>query len=286
MKILIIGANGFLGKKAMKIFSEKNEVLGVSKFGGGGIIKLDLRDKEEIKKIIENFLPEVIFNAASIVDLEFCEKEKATAWEVIVNASLYLSELCKEKNIKFISISSDYIFSGDNSPYYEDSIAHPKSFYGFAKLAMENVIIYTNPEAIIIRPTILYGFNSLNGGDRLVIPIVNLLKEKQEIHINDFRPKYPLLIDDLVRNVQILINKNERGLFNFSGPDQVTRLSMANIIASVFNLDNTLIKQSTPREFKNRPFNVRLTNKRISNLKFTSFEEGVQIIKSQMGGVK
>jgi len=283
MKILVIGANGFLGKKAMKIFSEKNEVIGADRIGASReITKVDLTNEEEVRRIIEKYKPEVVFNAAALANVELCEKEKLRAFDVHVKGPLYLAELCKEKNIKLVVVSSDYVFSSSNFPYDETSIPHPISFYGLTKVFMEQAVGYANPDAIIIRPSILYGFNSLEEKDKLITPILDSLKQGEEIEINDFRPKYPVLIDDFVRNVLFLIEKNEKGLFNFASSEAVSRFDAAKIVAKVFGLNEDLVKKGEPKEFKNTPYNVYIINKRLPFLKFVSFEEGAKLVKSQI----
>lgn len=286
MKILITGASGFLGKKAMKIFSEKYEVIATVKVEQEGTIKMDVSNRNEMFKVIEKFKPDILFHTAALVDLDFCEKNKILAWDINLSTPVYLADLCKEKNIKLVVISSDYIFSGNNSPYYEDSVAHPKSFYGFVKMIMEQAVKTINPNAIILRPSIMYGFNNLGGKDKLVVPIVDALKEGKEVAIDDFRPKYPVLIDDIIKNVMMLLEKNERGVFNFASEKAIDRFEMAKIVARVFGLNENLISKVKEKEFKNKPHHVQLINKRMPALKFASFEEGVNVIKSQIEEMK
>lgn len=283
MRILITGANGLLGKKALEILGRKNEVIGTARNSKEGLIKMDLNNREEVISIIDKFRPDVLFNCASITDVDLCEKDKLLAFETHVKSPLLLAEICKRNKIKFVGISSDYVFSGNNSPYFEDSEAHPINFYGFTKLMMEKAISYIDPNSIIIRPSILYGFDSLEKGkDRLVMPVIGNLKKGQEIVIGDFRLKYPVLIDDFIKNALILIEKDEKGIFNFSTNRPINRLEMSMIVAKVFNLDEKLIK-TNKKEFKNKPQNIELINRRMPSLKFVSFEEGVNIIKSQIG---
>jgi len=282
MRILVIGANGFLGKKAVKIFRENHEVIETSS-SDKNMIRMNLTNKEEIMGVLDKYKPDVIFNSGAITDLDFCEKEKSIAWEINVSGPIFLAEICKKRNIKFVAISSDYVFSGDNSPYYENSVTNPKSFYGSTKKIMEEGVSQVNPDSIIIRPSILYGFNSINDKDKIVIPLFKFLKNNQEIFIEDIRPKYPVLIDDFVKNVLLLIEKGCRGLFNFASESPINRYEMAKIVAKVFELNEEIVKKADLiSDFKNKPYDVQLINVRAPFLKFVSFEEGVKIIKKQM----
>ena len=282
MKILVTGANGFLGKKAMEIFRKDNEVIGTSHSGKNGLKIIDITDYDEVDKIIEEEKPNVIFNTAAMIDVAQCESEKENAKKLNVDAAVHLAEICKEKKIKLIVISSDYIFSGDNSPYDENSEAHPKSYYGETKKLMEKLVLETNPDAIVIRPGILYGFNAPNGKDKLITPVIDKINKCEEIIIDDLRPKYPVIIDDIPKNTLILIEKNEKGVFNFASEEKVDRYTSAIIVAKEFGLDENKIKKEKPKEFPDRPYDVQLNNNRASYLKFLDFSEGVKLVKEQM----
>jgi len=287
MKILVTGASGFLGKKAMKIFKENYEVIG-SGFSrvSRNLIKMDVTNPEEMSRVIKQQKPDIIFHAAAMVDVNLCEKNKIGAWKTNVTGPLCLAELCKEQKIKLITISSDYIFSGENSPYNENTPAHPKGFYGFTKLIMEQTVTYINPDSIILRLPILYGYNDPSTKGKLIIPILKSLKEGKEVIIDDYRIKYPVLIDDVIKNSIILIQKGSKGIFNFTADEPLGRFQIANIAAKVFGLDATLIKKGRPKEFPNKPFDVRLVNTRDKSLRFVLFEEGVKIVKQQIESEK
>lgn len=282
MRILIIGASGFLGKKAVEILGASNEVIAAAKSPNGKEIKLDVTQKQEIINALDKYMPDLVFNCAGLVDVEGSEKDKSQAWDINLSGPVYLADICKQRNIKLITISSDYVFSGNNSPYEEYEEAHPKSFYGMIKKLMEQAVSYINPDAIIIRPSILYGFTYPGKKDKLVIPVIESLNNKKEVVISDLRPKYPVLLDDFINNAVILVERNESGIFNFAS-ELTDRYLMAKTVAKVFNLDETLIKKGEPiTNFNEKPYNVQLINKRAPYLKFSTFEDGVKIIKKQI----
>ena len=283
MKILVVGASGFLGKKAVEIFEKKHSVAGTSLLRSDYTFsRLDIANKEDVKKFLDEYNPDLVFNAAAVVDVDLCEQDKYKSWNVNVNGPLYLAELCSGKKIKLVVISSDYIFSGYNLSYKENDIAHPKSFYGFTKSIMEKTVLFVNPNALIIRLPIIYGYNNDGTGDKLVMPVIKSLREDKEVIIEDFRIKYPVLADDVIENAMRLIERNERGIFNFSSDKALTRFDMANVVANIFALDKKLIKNGKEKNFLLKPKEVKLINTKDKSLKFVSFKEGVEIINKQM----
>ena len=68
------------------------------------------------------------------------------------------AQIAKDKNIKLIHISTDYVFDGTNyKPYVETDTPNPKSVYGETKLDGELAMQQINPaNSIIIRTSWVY----------------------------------------------------------------------------------------------------------------------------------
>jgi S-adenosylmethionine synthetase len=66
-----------------------------------------------------------------------------------------LATWAKEHGATLIYISTDYVFDGTSPPYQVDAQPAPLNFYGESKLAGEQAIRDTYPQAIILRVPIL-----------------------------------------------------------------------------------------------------------------------------------
>ena len=68
------------------------------------------------------------------------------------------AQIAKDKNIKLIHISTDYVFDGTNyKPYVETDTPNPQSVYGKTKLDGELAMQQINPaNSIIIRTSWVY----------------------------------------------------------------------------------------------------------------------------------
>ena len=99
MKILITGAAGFIGSQlAYRLWKEKKELILIDNFSYGkednlifpehdfreDIIKMDIRDKENIEKLLKNSEVEYIYNLAGIAPLPDCQSNPQEAVEVNV----------------------------------------------------------------------------------------------------------------------------------------------------------------------------------------------------------
>jgi dTDP-4-dehydrorhamnose reductase len=282
MRIIIIGASGLLGMKAFNMFSKEHKVYGTYQNKKiSGLIPLDISNYKETQDTIEKIKPELVLNTAAITNVDLCDENPKLAWDVNVTGCFNLATICEKNNIKLISISTDYVFSGKDGPYQEDSKPSPLGFYGMSKFIGEKVIRLINPMSIVVRVPILYGYNGKEDKETVVTGVLNKLKKSEKIEISDYRIKYPLLIDDAVINLISLYKKRKKGIFHFSTQSEITRYDLAIMVAEIFDLDKTLIYKCASKTFKNRPKNVKLLNTK-ENFKFTELREGIQLIKKQM----
>ncbi|MBZ0199541.1 MAG: SDR family oxidoreductase, partial [Ignavibacteriaceae bacterium] len=163
-RIIITGANGMLGQRVVHYLSRsKNcEVLGISiedtpVFGNVEYKKVDLTNREEIKRAVYNFYPDFIINTAAFTNVDLSETEREAAWKVNVKGVEYIAEASRAIDTHIIHISTDYVFDGKRGPYSEKSRTNPVGYYGRTKLASENVLKTGGVFYTIIRTNVLYG---------------------------------------------------------------------------------------------------------------------------------
>lgn len=286
MRIVITGGSGLLGKKVSKILSMDHEIVSTynkSKIKGG--VKLDLIKFDEVRDKLKDINPDVIIHTAAMTDVDASEKDKFKAWLINTGASFHLATICESMNIRLIYLSTDYVFSGENSPYYERDIPHPINFYGETKLMAEEMIKRVLDNHIIIRIPILYGYNDKRDKDTVVSNVIKRLNSKSEVYADDFRIKYPILIDDVAEGIERLLNMDLSGIVHFSHTEGITRYKWALKMADVFELPKDYIGIRN-EQFGNgrpeRPYCVELLNTRFEDLHFHTVTEGLKIIKEQM----
>ena len=91
------------------------------------------------------------------------------------------AQIAKDKNIKLIHISTDYVFDGTNhKPYVETDTPNPKSVYGQTKLDGELAMQQINPaNSIIIRTSWVYS----KFGNNFVKTMLRLAETRDEISV-------------------------------------------------------------------------------------------------------
>lgn len=152
-KVLVTGANGQLGSEIRHISSAYE-----FEFIFTDVAELDITNKKSIINFLNDNPVDAIINCAAFTAVDKAENEVEIADKVNHLAVKYLAEAANEFKLKFIHVSTDYVFDGEAfSPYSEDDVPNPQSIYGVTKRAGELALISLEvPDSIVIRTSWVY----------------------------------------------------------------------------------------------------------------------------------
>ena len=152
IKILVTGANGQLGSE-LKYISE-NKTFKFEKevsFVFTDIDTLDISDPKALLQLFSKQSFDYVINCAAYTNVDLAESDKENAYLVNATCVKNISDVIKDKQTKFIHISTDYVFDGNSHiPYTEEMNANPYSVYGNSKLEGE---IFTMEESMSVAPS-------------------------------------------------------------------------------------------------------------------------------------
>src|SRR5690606_21105951 len=155
--------------------------------------------RDKIKKIVFDFIPDFIINAAAYTNVDKSEIEKETAWKINVKGVEYLAEASRVIDSHLIHISSDYIFDGVCGPYNENTKPNPVSYYGRTRLARENALKISGAMYTVLRTNVLFGI--ADSRPDFVRWVIDNLSNKKNIRIVTDQINNPTFIDDLVQAI-------------------------------------------------------------------------------------
>ncbi|PLX14077.1 MAG: NAD(P)-dependent oxidoreductase, partial [Marinilabiliales bacterium] len=182
-----------------------------------------------------------IVNTAAITSVDYAELHKAETWSVNVVGVENLVNTVLKRNIKLIHLSTDFVFDGMGPFYSEEDLTDPVSYYGYTKLEGEKrVEILQN--ACIIRTILVYGYYKDMVRSNFVLWVYNSLKQGNEIKVVDDQYRMPTYVNDLSEAIKTIAEKEKEGLYHISGNEYLSIFEFAKTIASMFNLDDNLIK--------------------------------------------
>jgi dTDP-4-dehydrorhamnose reductase len=255
-RILITGSNGMLGQRAVQFYSSKEDVELLatsveekSVVDSVDYISSDIKNRDEIKKVIHDYYPDFIIHTAAFTNVDLSEKLREDAWKINVKGVEYIAEAARAIDAHIIHISTDYIFDGKDGPYSENVKPNPVGYYGRTKLASENALKISGTFFTILRSNVLYGI-APNSRPDFVRWVINSLNKKENIRIVKDQINNPAFIDDLVQGINKIIDFKKTGTYNIGGKEFLSRYDFTLRIADFFNLDKDLITPISTEELK------------------------------------
>ncbi len=232
LNILITGANGQLGSEFKDLQSEYPH-----KFYFAGHDELDIINENSIRKFIASNKVDAIINCAAYTAVDKAEDEPELAFDINKNGARNLALIAKEKDIKFLHVSTDYVFSGDSSiPYMPSDKTAPKSMYGSSKLAGENEILRISPaNSAIVRVSWLYGAH----GKNFVKTMLNLASQKSNLNVVYDQIGSPTYASDLAHTLLKMIDKisnNKPKIYHYANEGVASWYDLAHEAIRLSNL--------------------------------------------------
>ena len=288
--ILITGGSGLLALNwALTIREKFNVTLGLHdrkiNLKDTRSILLDLDSKEALTQALEALQPQLVIHAAGLTSIEQCETNPTLAKYINVDLTKNLATICSKLNIPMVYISTDHLFSGNESLVHEDCPVWPVNVYAKTKAEAETCVLDSDTKALIIRTNFYsWGTSYRHSFSDMVI---NHLRASKKISL--FKDIYytPMLIEPLVNSVHELVHKKAKGVFNVVGDDRISKYDFGVKLAKAFNLDNDLIDEGKiidKPSLVNRPHDMSLSNKKVSNYlgrKMGGLDEHILKLKTQ-----
>jgi len=169
MKILLLGANGQLGRSFIEDggLSMRGELVTASRdgnrFDGAAIGTADLAVPGSLPALLDHLRPDVIVNAAAYTAVDRAEQEEALATCVNGEAVGVLGRWAAAHGALVVHYSTDYVFDGAASaPYRVDAPTAPLGAYGRSKLAGEQALRAGGAAHFIFRTAWVYAPHGQN----------------------------------------------------------------------------------------------------------------------------
>ena len=230
LNILVTGSNGQLGSEIRELVNgsttsvvpctgeaEATHPRENTRFFFTDRDTLDISNPHAITEFVNNNNINTIINCAAYTAVDKAESDIENADKINHLAVKYLAQISKEKNIKLIHISTDYVFDGTNHmPYVETDITNPNGVYGQTKLDGEKAMQEINPEnSIIIRTSWVYS----SYGANFVKTMLRLGKEKEQLGVIFDQVGTPTYAGDLAKAILDIISNIKNGkveIYNYS----------------------------------------------------------------------
>lgn len=263
MKILVTGLTGQLGFDVMHEIDLRGdhsiEAIGAKRSD------FDLTDAESIKRFVAEKHPDVVIHCAAYTAVDKAEDEKDLAFAVNETGTRNLAEACKSIGATMIFVSTDYVFPGDGTNFYEvDDPTDPQNVYGASKLAGEKAVLETLHQYFIVRVSWVFGIN----GNNFIKTMLKLSETRDEIKVVSDQIGSPTYTVDLARLLVDMAIENDPSKFGIYHATNEGICSWAELAEEVFKRSGKTTKvipiatEDYPTKAK-RPKNSRLSKKKL-----------------------
>jgi dTDP-4-dehydrorhamnose reductase len=292
--VCVTGGNGLLGLKltelacrSYRVFSMDLQETPFRTFPNTEYVRCDVTDSDRVDAQLLAFKPDAVFHTAAFTDVDGCEIHPEAAWSVNVVGTRNAALACRRYGIRFIHLSTDYVFDGVAGPYSETDVPNPVSHYGRTKLESERIVQELLPDALIARTMVLFGY-APGVRSNFVTWLVQTLRRGTPVRIVTDQYGHPTLADDLARALLLMFEKHACGTVHAAGGEWLNRYDFAMKTAEVFGLDASLITPTTSDALKQaapRPLRSGLKTDKIEHefaFRFSTVVEGLRQVRDQM----
>jgi dTDP-4-dehydrorhamnose reductase len=151
LRVLVTGAGGQLGRSLLLSAPEGWHVEGHSRQD------CDIGDASSVAGLLAATSPDAVINAAAYTAVDRAEHDREAAMQANATAPGILAKACGERGIRFLHVSTDFVFDGhSDQPYALDAPTAPLGVYGESKLAGEEAVSAAHPNSVILRTSWVY----------------------------------------------------------------------------------------------------------------------------------
>lgn len=297
-KILITGAYSLLGSGLLNtIPSQKYQIFpcfhnhAFKSLKQKNIIPipLDIINQKNTTEIFSKIKPDIVIHAAALSDVDYCEKNKKETRQVNIQGLKNILNNCKIYNSKIIFISSNAVFSGNETPpggYSENDQPDPINYYGLTKFEGEQLVRHSGITFLIFRLITMYGWEPSGARQNPVTWKLIQFKKEQILPMVTERFINPLYNINAAHAIWSAITQNRTGLFHIAGADKVSRYQWALEVASIFGYPESLIKPVKSNFFPSltaRPANTCFNTDKMKKelgIKPISLKLGLELMKN------
>jgi dTDP-4-dehydrorhamnose reductase len=266
MKVLVTGANGMVARAAIAhCRSLGDEIFAYTRQ------EMDISDDAAVEEIFYRNKPDAVINCAAYTDVDGAETNAEKCYAVNAVGVENLAAASRKINSAFVTISTDYVFDGENPGFYtEEDKPNPLGVYGKAKLEGENGARRANPASMIVRSGWIYGAGGTNFLSRMHL----FLAEGKSIKAISDSYGTPTYADDLAKRLRELVGLNKPGIYHVTNSGEGTSYAgFARKVAELIGAGQSLVEEVSADSMQRpapRPRSSKLGSSKLGSSKLAS----------------
>ena len=250
-KILITGANGFVGYYVVEQLLKRNcQVIATGK-GSCKLpfrhphfeyVSMDFTDRYTTEQVFHDYSPEFVIHSGAVSKPDECEQNREMAFRINVSGTENLLEASARHQTFFIFLSTDFVFDGKKGMYSEDDPRDPVNYYGTTKMLAEDLVFRYPFSWAIARTISVYGKNRTERSN-IVFSIGQTIRERKPLKMFGDQLRTPTYVEDLAWAIISILEKGKTGIYHIGGEDVRTPYQMAIETATYLGLSTHKISE-------------------------------------------
>lgn len=289
-KLLVTGASGFLGWNLCQIAKQEWDIYGMSfshavDISDITLLKVDLRDFEELKRIFHEIQPDAVIHTAAQSSPNVCQSNPEESHAINVTASCNIAGLCADYSIPCAFTSTDLVFNGLNPPYKETDSVSPVNLYGEQKVMAEAGMLERYPMTAVCRMPLMFGV-AVPPAQSFMQPFIQTLREGKELSLFTDEFRTPASGITAAKGLLLALEK-VNGRIHLGGKERMSRYDFGQLLVEVFELPSEGLKGCRQADVKmaaSRPPDVSLDSSMAFNLGYSplSLREELEALRGQV----
>ena len=247
-KYLVVGASGQVGTLMLDALAGRygvEKLIPSSRTARPGWLRLDLSQLVRLGQADEMlgcYPLDAIFCVGGMTNVDACEDSPEVAFAANASGPGVLAAYARKRAARFVYFSTEYVFDGSvehGGPYLETDVPRPLNVYGRSKLDGEHAVLDANPDALVVRTTVVYGLDPRE--KNYLYTLMRNLALGVTMRVPEDQISTPTYNRDLVGATFGLLESGASGIFHVCGPQRMDRLTFARTIASALQLDASLL---------------------------------------------
>ncbi|SFQ66173.1 SDR family oxidoreductase [Hymenobacter arizonensis] len=222
--LLIAGAHGTLGQALSRLCGVRGlPAVALSR------ADMDIADPESVARALDKYRPWAVVNAAGYVRVDEAETDEERCFRENATGPAVLAAACAERELPFLTFSSDLVFDGQqDEPYTESSVPNPLNVYGRSKLAGEQAVLAAYPAALVVRASAFFSaWDKFN----FVHFVLEAARHNQPFEAADDVRISPSYVPDLVNGALDLLLDEASGIWHLANLGACTWAELAHMAA-------------------------------------------------------
>lgn len=231
MRLLVIGASGFIGRHILTLAKHRgHEALGTASSSlHDDLVKFDLASDRILSAIGRDFFrgegETIVVLAAMVTTMDRCLTEPEYTRQINVTNSAQLADDVSSLGAKLVFLSTGHVFDGLTGNYRETDTANPVNAYAAHKFEMEIHLRSRIPSSLIARLDKVVGDNPHE--HHLLSEWWHLLEQRAPIVCAEGMEVSPTDVDDVAGAILTACEHNLCGVYHLAGPNRLLRETLA-----------------------------------------------------------